>query len=285
MNAAVIVLYRPDRRRLDENIDAIKGQVDKIILVDNGADGSGELASMAGRCNAAYIDNGGNKGIAHAMNRAVEYCLEHGYSWLLTLDQDSVCPQGIMEKYREFQSFDKVAVITCAINYNNKELQEDGKERFCYLKECITSASFIHIGVCREVGGFDEAMFIDRVDFEYCYRIRQAGYKILRANEVILSHQLGELEIVDAAFKKLHVGNHSAVRKYYMAQNLVYCTRKHAGLYSKPYCFYKLLVLMGKTIVFETDKAAKSKAILEGVKQGMGMKVSEDDWIKVKIAG
>ena len=35
------------------------------------------------------------------------------------------------------------------------------------------------------IGGFDETMFIDFVDFDFCYRLKKEGYEILQTPSVI----------------------------------------------------------------------------------------------------
>lgn len=71
------------------------------------------------------------------------------------------------------------------------------------------------------------------------YRVRKAGYKILRVNGVVLQHQLGELELKKVGNSVLHVGGHSAFRKYYIAQNTIYISKKHPDVCSKWYCVKK----------------------------------------------
>lgn len=50
----------------------------------------------------------------------------------------------------------------------------------------------INLSVWQSVGGFCEEMFIDSVDFDICYLIKENGYKILRTNETALLHEVGK---------------------------------------------------------------------------------------------
>ena len=43
-----------------------------------------------------------------------------------------------------------------------------------------------------KIGGFDEKLFIDGVDFDFCIRMRKAGYGILRSNNVYLLQEVGK---------------------------------------------------------------------------------------------
>ena len=70
-------------------------------------------------------------------------------------------------------------------------------------------------------------MFIDSVDFEFCYRIRKAGYKVIQTSNVELEHSLGEGKIVSFLGLKFRNNEHSAFRCYYIAQNNIYYPLKH----------------------------------------------------------
>lgn len=287
MNAASIVLFNPDIVRLSQNINSIINQVDKVILIDNGNSqkAKSQLSDILSDAKVVYLDNGGNKGIASALNRAVEHCVKENINWLLTLDQDSICPSNLIETYEKYISLPDVSVICCTVSYNEQEIVTATKagETYTYIQECITSASYINIQDCLFVGGFDETMFIDRVDFEYCYRIIKLGKKILQTNEITLDHQLGNLKLKNVGGSKIHIGGHSAFRKFYMAQNLVYCYRKHPEFNSLWFCISKEIKLLVKTVIYEDDKIEKTSAIFRGILKGVLMKKSADAWISTEI--
>lgn len=285
MKAASIVLFNPDIMRLTDSINSITEQVDRIILVDNG-DSNKTIALLKNiLCNnkIVYINNRGNKGIAHALNRAVEHCLNNNIDWLLTLDQDSVCPSNIISVYEQYTKIKNVSIVCCAVNYNDQEIVDATiakNEKYTYVESCITSASYINVNDCMQVGGFDEKMFIDRVDFEYCHRILKVGKKILQTNEIVLAHQLGDLQLKHVGGSNIHVGGHSAFRKYYMAQNLIYCHRKHPENNSFAFCLIKIVKLIVKTLVYEDQKIRKVTSIVKGISKGVFMPISTDNWIK-----
>ena len=114
---AGITLYEPDVHRLLENIDAVLPQVDKLICVDNG---SKNIAEIKDRIHWKYpeveiIENGENLGIARALNQMFEYAEAHVYDWVLTLDQDSVCPENLMEEYKKLGYEVKMTVKGCVL--------------------------------------------------------------------------------------------------------------------------------------------------------------------------
>ena len=280
-NAAIIVLYNPDLGRLDDNINAVINQVKYLFLVDNCSknDILSKVKKKYSEFNNIFLfclDK--NYGIAHALNVGLRACIELGCEWLLTLDQDSVVPNNLIDAYSLYTKYDKVAIISCAINYNGLEIVKSDKP-FDYVPECISSASYLNVAVAKLLGGMDESMFIDRVDFEFCFRAIDHGYKILRVNNVLLNHELGNLKLYSFGTKKIHVGNHSSMRKFYMAQNSVYLYRKHKDQYPMGKMIGSELKLLFKTVCFEGNRIDKVKSILNGICSGIRLPISKDNWI------
>lgn len=77
------------------------------------------------------------------------------------------------------------------------------------------------------IGGYDEQMFIDSVDFEFCYRLRANGYKVLQTSVLRLEHSLGDSKILRFLWIKFRNSEHNAFRTYFIAQNNIYYPKKH----------------------------------------------------------
>ena len=74
-------------------------------------------------------------------------------------------------------------------------------------------------------------MFIDGVDFEFCYRMKKSGMNILRVNDVVLSHEIGNITVRHFLGFRVIVKNHSPFRKYYIAKNIIYMARKQNNVF------------------------------------------------------
>lgn len=88
---AVVVLYHPGKD-LTGNINSYLPQVDRLLLWDNTPGGGKEQLPLSGVTHPERLEYRGcgrNVGIGTALNDAVAYAREHGYTHLLTLDQDS----------------------------------------------------------------------------------------------------------------------------------------------------------------------------------------------------
>lgn len=87
---AVVVLYHPGKD-LTGNINSYLPQVDRLLLWDNTPGGGKEQLPLSGVTHPERLEYRGcgrNVGIGTALNDAVAYAREHGYTHLLTLDQD-----------------------------------------------------------------------------------------------------------------------------------------------------------------------------------------------------
>ena len=145
---AGIVLYNPDIQRLEENLKSIFPQVDSVIMVDNGSKNTAEIdgfISLYTNSGVTLVRNIKNEGIAKALNQILDYALQNGVEWFLTLDQDTVSYPGLIECYLKYID-SSVGQLSCNIldrnigtidevkNYNGKETVA--------IDFCITSGCF-----------------------------------------------------------------------------------------------------------------------------------------------
>jgi rhamnosyltransferase len=141
----------------------------------------------------------------------------------------------------------------------------------------MTSGNLIKLTVFDAVGYFNESLFIDYVDSEYCLRCASQGFKILEANDAILLHRTGEPVQHRFLGKLRSTSNHSNLRRYYMARNGVYVYKKFAFSYplwvaNDAYRFLAGLIML---VLFEADKRRKLAAIIKGVMHGLSGRVGK----------
>ena len=107
MICAGIVSYNPCKERLMDNIKSIISQVAYVIIVDNGSANytqfSAQLSVLGDKI--IIIRNTDNKGIACALNQIMEQGEILGATWVLTLDQDSICPTNLIQEYEKHSQF------------------------------------------------------------------------------------------------------------------------------------------------------------------------------------
>lgn len=271
---AGIVTFNPNVERLMLNIGAIKPQVDEVIVIDNASKNQEEIASLCKNEKVHFVLNETNMGISYALNQMFVFAKENGAQWCITLDQDSISPSDLVKTASLFLNNESVGqIVPQILEHNTKETpslgtKSNGKE-FQEVNKSITSAAITNVTVWEKIGGFDDRLFIDYVDFDYAIRLKLNGFKIIRMNQVYLDHELGESTYKSFLGLKVRVANHSSFRKFYICRNIVIYIRR----YHKHISVLAELLRLAKTIalvlLFEVNKLEKLKACMRGIKQGL----------------
>ena len=283
MIGAVIVLYNPEIGRLRKNILSIADQVLEIRLEDNGSDNIDDIKCLIEnikdtRISIDFIRQ--NRGIAYALNRGMEFFLKRNFEWVITLDQDSIVPSDMIEKYFKYMPERNVGLVCPHISYDgDKDLNNKISSDVEYVQRCITSANMVKISAWEKIGGYDEKMFIDYVDFDFCQSLLEYGYTLVKVNAVILDHQLGHLEyarkFVWFGKATVQIYNHSSWRTYFYVRNTIYYIKKH----KKRISIYKecktLVYWIGKKLIYEKNRWSCLKIVMRGVLDGLKIEVKD----------
>lgn len=260
---AVIVAYNPDMKLLQSNLDVLRPQVNKIVVVNN----STSNLSIDETEDFAVIENGKNLGIAKALNLGVEYGLNNNFRYALLLDQDSTPEKDMVENLVKGFIKEDVAMTVPYIKYLNGFKQVRLESEFEAIKFAITSGSLLDLQKVHEIGFFDEEFFIDSVDFDYCFKIALKNYTIVRANKALLYQRLGEVEEHKFLFLKFYPTNHSYIRRYYITRNRMYMWKRYHKV-DKVFVTKDILRSIYETFLimaYEKDKARKLKSIIKGI--------------------
>ena len=272
---AGIVTYNPDLLRLKDNISAIQKQVPFVIIFDNGSANFEDIQKITLEFpNVKVLISKSNIGIAAALNKLMQWGSENGYGWMLSLDQDSVCAEDYVSSMVHYFSVEKnIGIVAPVIlDRNIGIVGHNPASEYAHVNTCITSGSFSRISAWEKIGGYDESMFIDSVDFEYCYRMRKFGYGVIQVKNVHLLHEIGKSEKRRFIAWTVDVKNHSAFRKYYMARNNVYYPLKHRLWLHFLRGNVRNLQMTIIVLLYEDDKKKKIKSILRGWKDGFRQK-------------
>ncbi len=271
---AGIVTYNPKIERLIENINSIYPQVDKVIVYDNGSENIEDIKLLKNSRITILIGKV-NRGIAYALNRLMEYGVSNGYKWMLSLDQDSVCDAKYVNNMLIYFGCIEDVGIYAPVIVDRKigVIGHCPNKKFACVNTCITSGAFVNIEVWKNINGYDEKMFIDSVDFEFCYRVRKAGYKVVQIRDVTLLHELGNSHKEHFLFWRVTVKGHSAFRKYYIARNNIYYPLKHRLWLNIVKGNIRNICLLVLVILYESEKKEKCKSILRGWKDGYKLSI------------
>jgi cpsQ len=273
---AGIVTYNPEEDRLKENINAIKCQVKEVIIVDNGSSNYHILESFQSD-KVKIIYNKNNLGIATALNSIMHYAKENYVDWVITLDQDSIVPKGYVEDSSQLFNEPNLGQIVPILYENITDkyyyLGTAPNNKYQEVSKAITSASITNVSVWENVGKFDDLLFIDYVDYDFSFRVRKSGYKIIRNNSFCLNQQLGLSSIKKFYFFSIRVPNYSSFRRYYIARNIIIFIKKYKWESHPISEVLRLLKMIVLVIFFEDDKFEKIREIKRGIVDGLEMKV------------
>ncbi len=271
--AAVVVLYYPGEEEVSRNIKSYLPFVNLLVVVDNTDSEPGKNIGdnlMSLDKSVRYIANKKNEGIGYALNKAASIALQEGYSWLLTMDQDSFFDADQPEKYFSFfqnNLADKKDIAVIAPLHSPGNLSNDPNS-YSEAIAVITSGSLIQLETWKEIGGYNEKLFIDEVDHEYCYRVKEKGYKVIQVNNVVLNHQLGVKKsgAYLGAIARRNRTIHSPQRVYFMVRNYLYVRKNYRKLFRDE--FRKrdrmMLVALKNNLFFSGHFIAAVKSIIKG---------------------
>lgn len=231
---AVIVAYYPEMGALVRLVAILNSGDVKVVISDN-TPGGALLSPM----DCIVIDMGGNTGIASAQNAAVKRALAEGADVVVFFDQDSLIDQNLVERLVARLDISKPSVIgpiyfdtrqgfecpTYVLNkwgYPHKVLA-NGRDEPYQVDIRISSGSAITTKTFALVGLFDELLFLDYVDCEWCLRARAHGVPIYVDPTVTMLHSIGTMCI---RFGPLKVWVDAPVRSYYRLRNAFLLLRR-----------------------------------------------------------
>lgn len=223
----IVILYKPGADVV-KNMATYLPYVEQLLVVDNSEPAAAVDVSILGD-KAVLLQDGVNRGIAARLNAAADLALAQGAHWLLTMDQDSCFEQDSIKAYlqcfNQFENKNPVAMFGVEYEKEPAILNCDAVKTDLL----ITSGSLVNVPVCKSMGGFDEKLFIDEVDGEYCFRAAANGFTTIKFNNIFLNHSLGTIGEHRSLknMKKTPRTLHSPLRIYYMVRNYWYVRDKY----------------------------------------------------------
>ncbi len=274
---AIIVTYN-GVQFISNTVDQLKKSVEHIVIVDNNStDGTRDILNSINSPGIKVIYNDNNYGISYALNKGVGYAKENGFTWVLTMDQDSIINNSMIDEmitvYNRLSEFDKrkVACLAPKVLFENKLNPQANEKRYCEKTVVITSGNLVKVSAIMDIGGYEEKLFIDSVDFDFCLRLKEKGYKVIECNYALMYHSLGEKVRKDFYGLQVSIHLHSLQRKYYISRNHIFINKKY--FISNPiFCIKKNLfffVFFFQTLFFEKNKGLNIKTIIKGITDGI----------------
>ena len=231
---ACIICFHAQAASLKPLVDALRDQVDKILLLDNSSEAEGGIATLANE-QVIYLPMPSNRGTAGAMNQAWQLALAEGATAMFSFDQDSMPAAGmVVQLTSSLTGLQRGGMRPAAIGpgkidpRNSKSFlipqpfspgYRPPPSAFGSTVEVgylITSGSLIPAEMYQAVGPFREELFLDYVDIEWSLRARSLGYSLYTDPRTTMAHTIGDT-VIQIGSRSLSV--HKPYRCYLLVRN------------------------------------------------------------------
>jgi rhamnosyltransferase len=292
--ATVTVSYNPDLRILGRQIDQLPAVALRII-VDNAS--RAELRTCIRRVveerGAIFLQNETNRGLSAALNQGASYAQEvrPACRLLLLLDQDT--EPGVRSVGDLVASYDQIAALAgkpCCIGPRLIDVEtglEHGFHQICGwrwsrnfpppgttkplpLANLNGSGTLVPMTLFDELGGLEEAFFIDHVDTEWAFRVLAAGYGLYGIPDVAFAHRMGERSLRFWWMGWRIWPYRSPLRSSYLFRNAIWLMRRdYVPKAWKGWALVKLALTLMVHLIFDRQRFSQVAAMCRGVWHGL----------------
>lgn len=279
----VVVTHDPEAGRLAAALDAVSPQAESVIVVDDAsrADLVEWLRNETSRRSIEFLQSRENRGLAYGQNIGIARAIDRGARYVVLLDQDSVPSAGMVGRLvRELETrIDPPGRAAAAGASRVERIHEASytESAAMALDEAVQTPFLISSGCCfsvdalRKVGLMDEALFIEHVDTDWCFRARSQGYSLYRVPSATMAHEFGHRSWKLGG--KI-VRSMRPVRYYYLFRNsLALHRRKHVPRSWVRYDWWRLAALFLVHTLITPPRLANLRMIIRGIADGLAGKM------------
>jgi rhamnosyltransferase len=268
-HAVVIPFYgRPPSDWLDYLMTLRRAGL-QLIIVDNNPELDQHDFLPDQEC--ILVQNHNLGGIAGGLNRGIATACKVGAFWITLLDQDSRIPASQFSALLSpFRTYPAARLVVGPIIW-------DEQRQKCHGQWCISTTPFQRTSMLissgttfrssdwAALGSYHEGLFIDFVDYAWCFRAQTRGFQLLQQAEVTLTQQFG-MEHPNRLCRSLGLQLYSPSRHFYSIRNLRWlCLQSYIPLELKLKETLKMLIKPWLWVLFEPSRLANTKAIVAGL--------------------
>jgi rhamnosyltransferase len=246
MIAAIVTTYKPDAAFVSRFQPLLK-VCSAVIVSDNTPQGHFDEGALPQ--GFTLLASGGNVGIGRALNNGIAGAKQLGAGYVVLFDQDST-PSVDLVRNLQASLLRAQAVhgpricigpthVDDATGHEQKGLrarplvggdgvvQEDIVGATCL----ATSGMTLDISALEAEDTFSTELFLDLVDFEWCWRLGAKGWRFARIDSVQMKHRLG---VAERRWMGLRFHVPAPYRHYFQFRDtLRLLTRSYVPLYPK----------------------------------------------------
>ena len=262
---AVVVLYNPVRQEY-ENIHEYCSALDELILIDNSEQPSETMVRDVFKdieaCKIKYLFSNANLGLCAGMNKGMQIAHEDGCDWCYTNNPDSRFENDLTGIYKDVllkKQDPRIAMVGPQYSYDRRKLKKC--EGIYDVEWLMMSGCMVNVSAFLRAGGFDERLFLDGLDVEFGFRLKQLGYRVLECREAVLIHRPAVTKTKKILWYTLKYGWDKPVRYYYQARADVFIDKHYKTCYAKA----DLLKRLTKILLLFGDKKEYLKMYWQGI--------------------
>lgn len=272
----IVALYHPNTKELHEISRYIK-YPDLTLLLDDSETSNQQLVTeylSDFSDQYSYLWNEKNIGLCASVNRGIAYAIERKADWILLMNPDSAFETNILAAFRKYiASHETENICALAPQYNYDRHQRQPYRGTRLIKWANMSGTLLNTRLLKEIGSYDERLFIDGLDVEWCTRARKMGYRIIEIGEAVLYHHPAFTREFSVGNKVLfRYGWDKPERYYYQFRSYWYIIKKYHDIDSVKWFLIKLC----KVILLFENKKEYFEMFMKGVRD-----VKRENWGKI----
>ena len=239
---AVVTTYEPDLQTLEAQFVRLAGQIDALLVIDNGSANATMVAQLVSQfAFAQFFGAGENRGLGWAHNEGLRRALAEGADAVLLLDQDSLPSENMVAALRQALSQQRErGVRTAAVGARYLGTDQGHpsyfvqfgrlrfRRRFCSGAHAgkliradmlISSGTLFSREALEAVGLMEEELFIDHLDTEWFLRAGAEGWQSFGVCDALMDHGLGDRTVRVWLGRWRYLPVHQPFRYYYVYRN------------------------------------------------------------------
>jgi len=193
---AAVVIGRNEGARLIACLEALRGQVGRMVYVDSGSTDGSQLAAITRGAELVQLDTDRPFTAARARNAGFAHLMQGGQTarYVQFLDGDCALQPGWIEAARSFLDKSPQAAVACGrrrerfpeASVYNRLIDAEWDTALGRTRSCGGDA-LIRVGALKEVGGYNPDLIAGE-EPELCVRLRAKGWEIWRLDVEMTLH-------------------------------------------------------------------------------------------------
>lgn len=290
----ILVTYFPDGA-IDGRLTALRREVEPLVVVDNTDEPEARetLRRLVVETGAVWLPQSTNRGTAGALNAAFSRLVADGFDATIVFDQDSTPEAGLASALRRC-ALGRPRVAVIGSNWRDEARPEAPSRHVLRgrltrqvaradldgVAFVIASGSWFSLTAWCEIGPFDEGLFLDLVDTEYCLRAARKGWVLRIAAGARLLHRRGAKVAVSWCGRTWWPANMPPARLHLLARNRVSVLRRYGLREPRWVCFEGMYTayLLFCALALEDATGAKLRAMMKGFWDGLLGRLGPPEW-------